>query len=281
MDKVLEIIKDKRVRFGVSFLSILYVYFVGFMTWLVFAYYIKPTNNVSIFCLYLFVNFMFAAEMVYTRKSIITKICAIIIPFEIFAMLIAGFGQWYIIIPPLVACMIGFFACNLAENCKMVLGTLFLLMYVVGSLAYVTLQNFNISLTYIITGDDLDMSLRQSGYLESPDGTYRLVTYVKTNHDRTTTSYYVEEAEKDMHFWFVDCYYTHGCQKVLTTVYQNDLNPSWVSDTELLIDGKIRDIPQMFVEEEETEEETTTSAETTLAEETASDAEENQGESDE
>ena len=281
MDKVLEIIKDKRVRFGVSFLSILYVYFVGFMTWLVFAYYIKPTNNASLFSLYLFVNFLLAAEMVYTRKSIITKICAVIIPFEVFAMLIAGFGQWYVIIPPLVACMVGFFACNLPENGKMVLGTLFLLMYVVGSLAYITLQNFNISLTYVITGDELDMSLRQSEYLESPDGTYRLVTYVKTNRDRTTTSYYVEEAGRDMHFWFVDCYYTHNCQKVLTTVYQSDLKPSWVSDTELLIDGKIRDVPELFIQEEESEEEETTTSAQTTADEATTLEEETQGETDE
>ena len=252
MEQLLKIVKDKRVRFGVSFLSLGYVYFTGFLVWLVFAYHLQPTNNASLFSLYLFINFLFGAAMFYTRKFIVTKICAVIVPFEVFAVLIAGFGQWFIIIPPLIVCLIVFFACGLRENVKMVLGTIYLLMYIVGSLAYITLQNFNISLAYVITGEDLDMSLRRE-YLYSTEGSYRLVTYVEVNKDRTTTRYYVEEASKDMHFWFLDCYYVYDCRKVMTTVYQTDLSPSWISDTELLIDGKVRNIPELYTQQEDEE----------------------------
>ena len=246
MDKVLSIIKNKWFRLGVSVISLGYVYFTGFMAWLVFAYHLEPTNSASLFALYLFINFLFGAEMVFTRKSIITKVCAAIIPFEVFIILIAGFGQWFVVIPPIVTCMVCFFASGLNETLKMVLGTIFLLMFVVGSLAYITLQNFGITLGYVATGEDLDMSQRQSQTLLSPDGSYRLVKYVKVNKDRTTTSYYIERADKDMHFWFLDCAYTFDTKKLLVTVYQSDLSPEWVSDTELLIDGKVRNIPELY-----------------------------------
>lgn len=251
MEKVLEILKNKWFKLGVSAISIGYAIFCGYISWLVLAFYLKPTNNISVFALYLFINFLFGAEMFYTRKSPVTRIVSVIVPFEVFFMWIAGFGQWFVLIPPLVVCMFAFFASDNGETLKTVLGTIFLLLFVVGSLAYMTFLSFNISLNYVLTDEEMDMSLRQEdSYLVSTDGTYRLVEYVEKTQDRTTRKYYVELASEDVHLPFIDCYRVLGCKKVLVSVYKESANPRWISDTELYIDGKKRDMEELFADTE-------------------------------
>lgn len=279
MDKFFEVIRNKWFRLGVSLLTFLYAFFIGYVSWLSFAFYLKPTNDASLFVLYLFINFLFGAEMYFTRKTIITKVLAVIIPLECFVLLLTSFGNWFIIIPPVVISIVCFFLTTLPESAKTIMGTLYLIMFVVGTLAYMTFVNFGITIFYVLTDNEINLSQRnEDSYLLSTDGSYRLVSYTNKTESHTTTSYYIEIAKEDQHVMFLDCYKVYGCEKILATIDERNVNASWVSDTKLRIDGKVRDVEELFVDEEEnatqTDEnglsvaETTTAAKTTKAEET-------------
>ena len=255
MEKVLKVLKNRWFLLGISFLSFIYVLFVGYIVRLTFTCYLEVKNFTSLMALYLLINFLFAVLMFFTRKQIPTIICGIIVPLEVFALLITAFGQWYIIIPPMVVGMFIFLLCGVGESCKTVLGTLFLLMYVVGGLVYSVFLNFGITLFYVVTdlegnGAEIDMSQRSSDYLTSTDGTYRLVKYVEDDDDRSVTSYYVELAFEDEEFPFVYCYRVYGCRHVLSTLYDRDISPRWISDSVLYIDGGKRDMEELFAEKE-------------------------------
>ena len=260
MEKFLKFIKNKWFLLGISFLSFIYVIFVGNLVRVTFTCYLEVSSFASLMALYLLINFLFGVLMFFTRKQIPTIICAIIVPLEAFALLITAFGQWYIIIPPLVVGMFAFLVCSVGESCKTVLGTVFLLMYVVGGLVYSVFLNFGISLFYVISDIEendieVDMSLRSSEYLMSTDGTYRLVKYVEEGDERSVTSYYVELALKDEEYPFIYCYRVYGCRKVLSTMYNDGVNPRWVSDTVLFIDGRQRDMEELFAEKKDEDDE--------------------------
>ena len=272
MDKVLNFFRNKWLKFGVSFLSLGFPAFLGFVAWLAFAYYLVPTNPASLFALYLFINVIFAALMIYTRRQFVTQLVACISPIIAFAILIIGFGQWYLVAPPVITAFVIFFAVGTNETIKTVLGTIYLLMFVVGSLAYLTLLYFNLDLNTLLSDSSYDMSLRSEDVEYSTKGTYRLVRYIDDeSKERRTVTYCVEQTEKDMQLWFLDCYYTYGAKRVLVTVYSNNTEYKWVADNQLLIDGKIRKISFDDKSEEDLSTETAvrTTAVTTTAEETA------------
>ena len=259
MEKFLKFLKNRWFLFGISFLSVIYVLFVGNMVRVTFTCYLEINNFVSLMALYLLINFLFGVLIFFTRKQIPTIVCAIILPIEAFALMITAFGQWHLIIPPIVVGMFAFLICGVAEPCKTVLGTVFLLMFVVGGLVYNVFLNLGISLFYVVTdlqenGIEVDMNERSSDYLLSPNGTYRLVKYVdNSDNGRSVTGYYVELAFEDEEFPFVYCYRVYGCRHVLSTLYDSDIDPRWISDTVLLIDGRQRDMEELFAEKEEGE----------------------------
>ena len=243
MEKVLNFFRNKWLKFGVSFLTLGYPMFLGFVAWLAFAYYLVPTNPTSLFALYLFINVIFAAVMIYTRRQFVTQLVACISPIIAFAILIVGFGQWYLVAPPVITVLVVFFAVATSETIKTVLGTIYLLLFVVGSLAYLTLLYFNLDLNTLLSDTSYDMSLRSDDVEYSTKGTYRLVRYIDDeSKERRTVTYCVEQTKDDMKLWFLDCYCTYGAKRVLVTVYTNNTNYKWVSDNQLLIDGKIRKI---------------------------------------
>ena len=256
MEKFLKFLKNRWFLLGISFLSIIYVLFVANLVRVTFTCYLEIQNFAPLMALYLLINFLFAVLMFFTRKQVPTIICAIIIPIETFVLLITAFGQWFIIIPPMAVGMFIFLLCGVGESCKTVLGTLFLLMFVVGGLVYSVFLNFGISLFYVVTdmqdnGIEVDMSQRSSDYLISQDGTYRLVKYVDNgDNGRSVTGYYVELASEDEEYPFVYCYRVYGCRHVLSTLYDRDISPRWVSDKVLFIDGRERDMDELFAEKE-------------------------------
>lgn len=261
MDKFLEIVRNKWFRFGLAFLTIIYMWFIGYVAWLAFAYCLTPTNNASLFALYFMINFIFGALMYFTRKTIVTRILCVLIPFECVALMLTAFGNWLIIIPPVVISMLCFFLAANPENLKIIMGTMYLILFVVGALAYGAFLKFDISLFYVITGEEITPQTRdEDSYLLSTDGTYRLVSYTRKTEAQTSTSYYIELAGEDSHLWFLDCYRVYGCKKILATINDREVNPTWISDTKLRIDGKVRDVEELFAQEEEEPEESTSAA---------------------
>lgn len=251
MDKVLDILRNKWVKFGVSFLSLAFPVFIAFVDWLAFGYYFEPTNAVPLFLLYVLINFIFGGIMFYTRKQIITCIVVCITPLLAFLLLIIAFGQWYMIVPPVVICFVTFLAASNNETFKTVLGTIYLLMFVVGTFVYITLLHFNLTVQSLLSITDCDLTKRLNEYDYSTDGTYRLVRYADDlSNERRTVSFYVEKTEDDIELPYLNCYKHYGSQKVLVTLFQGEIKYNWISDTELLIDGRVKDIEEIFEQAE-------------------------------
>ncbi len=251
MDKILEILKNKWVKFGVSFLSLAFPVFILFVDWLSFAYYLEPINGVPLFLLYVLCNVIFGGIMFYTRKQIVTKIVVCITPLLAFLLLIIAFGQWYLIVPPVVICLLTFLACNTNETFKTILGTVYLLMFVVGTLVYLTMLHFNLTVQSLLEITECDLSKRYGEYDYSTDGSYRLVRYIDNdNEERQSASFYVERTEEDIELPYLKCYKHLGSQKVLVSMYQDEVTYEWISDTELLIDGRVKDIEKIFKQAE-------------------------------
>ena len=140
MEKVINFLTNRWFKLGVSVLSLGYPVFLGFVAWLMMCYYLEPTHQGALVTLYIFINLIFFGIMLFTRKQIITRIVAMISPFIAFAILLFGFGNWFAAIPPIVVSVLIFFLSGMGETTKIVLGTIYLIMYVVGILVYLTFK---------------------------------------------------------------------------------------------------------------------------------------------
>lgn len=252
MDKFLEILRNRWLKLGVSLLSLGLPAFLVMVDWLAFAYYLEPVNKIPLFLLYVLVNFIFAGIMFYTRKQIITRIVVLFTPLLAFVLLIIAFGQWYLIIPPVVVCAFTFLAAGTNETLKTILGTVYLLMFVVGTLVYLTMLHFNLTVQTFLQLSECDISKRSDIYSYSPDNTYRLVMYVDdAGNERSLTSYYVEKTKDDIELPYLHCYKHLYSQKVLVTMDQSSVVYKWLRDNELFIDGRPKNIDDMFEQAEE------------------------------
>jgi len=253
MNKVLTFLTNKWFKFGVSFLSLGYPVFLGFIAWLMMGYYVQPTHSGALFTLFLFINVIFGGIMFFTRKQVVTRMCAMVTPLISFAILIFGFDNWFIIVPPVVVCVLIFFLCGVSETTKTILGTIYLLMYVVGVLVYLTLR----MLLGNITLYDVKLSERSTTYNYSPDGLYRLVTYVEPEKDaQRTVSFYLEQTEGDISLPFAECKKVLGCIHINTSAYDRPAKIEWKDEHTLYIDGRQREftfdpIPETEYSEEE------------------------------
>lgn len=238
--------------------------FIAYVDWIAFAYSMEPVNPVALFLLYVLVNFIFGGLMIYTRQQIITRIVLCISPLLIFLMMIIDFGNWYLLIPPLAITALCFLACGAGETLKTILGTVYLLMFVVGALVYLTLLHFNLTPQTFLPKElnYCNLENRTYTYEYSPDSSYRLVKYLDDdNPERISATFYVEDVSEDIQLPFMNAYRHFGSLKVLVTVRIDELKYDWVSDGELYIDGRIKNIPELFEKQrasvEEGEEETT------------------------
>lgn len=275
MNKVLEFLTNKWFKFGVSFLSIGYPVFLGFVAWITMGFFLQPTHSGALFTLYLFINVIFGGIMFFTRKQVVTRICAMITPLISFLILIFGFDNWFIIAPPVVVCVLIFFMCGVSETTKTILGTIYLLMYVVGVLVYLTLR----MLLGNITLYDVKLSERSTTYTYSPDGLYRLVTYVEPEKAaQRTVSFYLEETEGDINLPFAECKKVLGCIHINTSAYDKPAKIEWKDEHTLYIDGRQREFSfEPLPDLEYTEEDFMADLESSLANDSeaeSSDAEE-------
>ena len=275
MDTLTAVFKNIWLKRGVAVLCWGYTGMLIWLAWLNGAFFLEYENPTSLFVLYVFMNIAALGLLIYTRRQVITQINVLILPPIVFATFLLAFGNWYMIIPPLVVIIAMFFICTANETLKTVLGTMYLLMYVVGGAAYVTITLLMGKMTLI----GVDLSLRDTEYEKlSSDGQYRIVRYVdKPNGDRRTAAYYVEDVTKDADIPFGSAKRVLGCGRVVTTNYTSKTNDpvSWVittvdgEKTEMLdVEGILRENPYL-AEEVVLETDETVSAATLAARQTA------------
>lgn len=236
MDTLASIFGNVWLKRGMAVLCWGYTGLLVWLAWLNFAYFLEYENPTSLFVIYVFINVAVLGLMIYTRHQVITQINVMIMPLILLVSFILAFGSWYMLLPPICVIVAMFFICRANETLKTVLGTMYLLMFVVGGAAYVAITLLMGRLT-IFTG--VDLTLRDANYEKlSSDEAYRIVRYVdKPNGERRTASYYVEDVSGDIDIPFGKAKKVLGCGWVLTTKYsgREDDPVSWVKTT---IDGE-------------------------------------------
>ena len=257
MDKLIAFFKNIWFRRGVAIAGWLYTLFIVWVAYLSFGYYFDIENPAPLFVLYLFVNIVAMALFILSRKQIITQVNSYFLPPIIFAILIFSFGNWYISIPPIAVMLVVFFANSSNETLKTVLGTMYLLMFVIGVVGYIGIQIFMGSITF--TG--VELSKRDRDYEKLSDsGKYRIVRYFDTNGDRMLQKYFIEETEDDIKIPMGMCKKVYGCKSIHTasyTITPGDL-VEWSVVKEdgkkkevLLVESFVRENPYLVVKIEE------------------------------
>lgn len=257
MDKVVAFFKNVWFRRGVALVCWAYTAVIAWVAWLSFAFFFEYENPTSLFVLYLFVNIAALGLMLYTRKQAITKLNCMILPLFVFLIMIFAYGNWYIIAPPLAVVVVMFFANNANETLKTVLGTMYLLMYVIGVAAYISIDMLMGPITF--TG--VELNLRDPDYeVLSPSGDYRIVRYVdEPTGERRIAAYYVEYTLEDEKIPFAYCKKVFGCEHSLSSQYTGKADDpiKWVEvdgEEMLSVEGSIRENPYLVEPVSETAE---------------------------
>lgn len=254
MDKLVAFFKNVWFRRAIALISWGYTVFMAWIAWLCFAYYLQFENPTPAFVLYLFVNVCAMGFMILSRKQVITQINSYVLPPIVFLVTFFGFGNWYIIIPPVVVMLVLFFVNTSNETLKTVLGTMYLLLFVIGVAGHIGVVRFIGNFNFL--GPDLtnrDLSYESL----SNSGEYRLVRYLDSSPDRSTMTYYVEYTGDDKKLPMGVAKKVFGCKRVHTAAY-TDPNQNFVEwktqkkngkDVEVLIvDGKsVRENPYLTV----------------------------------
>lgn len=244
MDKLVAFFKNVWFRRGIAVVSWAYTVFMAWVAWLCFAYYFEFENPTPSFVLYLFINVCAMGFFILSRKQVITQVNSYILPPLVFCITFFGFGNWYIVIPPVVVMLVLFFVNTSNETLKTVLGTMYLLLFVIGVAGHIGVVRFIGNLNYF--GPDL--TTRDLSYeVLSSTGEYRLVRYLQSSTDRSTMSYYVEYTGDDVTFPMGVAKKVMGCSHIHTAAYTS-LEQEFVEwkivmkngkNTEvLLVDGK-------------------------------------------
>lgn len=252
MDKLTAFFKNVWFRRAVAALTWGYTAFLIWVAWLCFGYHFELENPTPLFVLYLFINIVAFGLLIFTRKQVITQVNAYVLPIVAFLILIFGFGKWYITTPPLVVVIAFFFINRSNETLKTVLGTMYLLMYVIGTVGFIAMRMFMGKITFTLDENgspsisELDLSLRDPDYEKiSESGDYRVVRYISKTGDREMVSYYVEDAREDVKIPMGVCKKVAGCRHLHTTVYDGDSSDHirWATQK---VDGKTVDV--LYVE---------------------------------
>ncbi len=245
MDKLVAFFKNVWFRRALALVCWGYTAFMAWIAWLTFGYYFTFENPTPAFVLYLFINVAAMGLMILSRKQVLTQINAYILPLLVFCVTFFGFGNWYLIIPPVVVMLVVFFVNTSNETLKTVLGTMALLLFVIGIVGLIGFEMFMGKISFV--GPDL--STRDTAYESvSESGEYRLVRYLNSSEERSTMTYYVEYTGDDVELPMGMAKKVFGCKSVHTASYTN-LSQNFVQwktrtaangkkEEILLVDGK-------------------------------------------
>lgn len=270
MDKLVAFFKNVWFRRAIAVVGWAYTILLVRVALLCFGYYFEYENATALFVLYLFVNIAALGLLILTRKQVITMVNCFVLPPVVFLILLFGFGHWYIVFPPLAVMIAMFFINASNETLKTILGTLYLLMFVIGTAGYIAISLFMSDITF--TG--VNTALRDNDYeIISESGDYRVVRYIDKPGERRTASYYVEYTQDDVELPFAVCKKVFGCKHLHTASFSSRADDpiKWGVDPKtkediLFVDGSRRENPYLVKEVEEDDGTSSFTSETTTAE---------------
>lgn len=189
---LLENIWVKRI---VSVICCIYGIFIAWLGYMSVFYKIIYINKPAFIFIYIAINVFFFGIMLFAREQVFTSILSMILMILIIPTVLMNLGDWFIIIPPAMVILAMFFACGADETLKTILGTIFLLLYIVAALG------FFIGTNLFMTSTSNTYTTLEQGV--SPTGIYRYYIYDVADNSGNRTEVCVEPNDKDKDFNFV------------------------------------------------------------------------------
>ncbi len=193
MNKVMNVLTNKWFRMAVSLLGVAYAAVLLYFDYIVFFYDIEYTNRKefaivgSVFCV------VMGLLIFYTRRSPFTCILAMADMVLFFPLLLLDWGNWPLLVPGAILTLFGFFCCHMNETAKTIFGTIFLLMYILGGIAFFLVMN-----VFRVTTTD---TLIEKGV--SPSGAFRYYVLDVQNKSTGKKCVYVQPNTLDVDKGFI------------------------------------------------------------------------------
>lgn len=128
--------RSKITQFFLAAVSLIYLFIVGGISVLSALYTVSIPNRLLLAVTFSLIGILAISAMLCSRTHPITKFsCMLLMPCLLPTVLL-NFGEWALIVPLAVTCLLMFFFSGVAETPKTVFGTVYLLLYVLGSLVY-------------------------------------------------------------------------------------------------------------------------------------------------
>ncbi len=182
--------KNVWTKRAVSLLSLVYVGFIAYFAYMSVFYELILKQPIQTCILCVATSLIALITMLYTRKQFITKLASILMLPCMLLPVLMYFGQWGVLIPFLVVSLIIFFFSGMGETAKTVWGTIFLLLYLLGSLMYFLVTSMFAPSTVTTT--------MKTG--TSPSGIYRYEVTQTVDSSNGSTKVIVESNELDKEY---------------------------------------------------------------------------------
>ena len=192
------------VKRTVSVFNLAYFAVIAMLTFATFLYSIEFTQGkeVTFFVIYFIASILFMGLMIYSRREFCTKLVSVMLLPVTFALIMFNWGNWILIVPPFVVALVMFFASGVRETTKVVLGTIYLLLYVLGLVGFFVLRML-FGGSSVETTLDRNLQENEDVYnlykgqqfaklveftkddnVISPDGKYKIVLYDVQDNDK-------------------------------------------------------------------------------------------------
>lgn len=127
---------------GASVLGLLYTLFICVLSYHAVFYEVIVKNR-ALFCVFLsIISILAGTAMVYSRRQILTKISGFVMFPALLPIVLLCFGKWEMIVPLGICAVVIFFASGANEGPKILLGTIYLMFYILAALAYFIFTSF-------------------------------------------------------------------------------------------------------------------------------------------
>lgn len=199
----------------VSFFTAAYVLMLIALAYGTFLYTLEIKNEKSFSIVYIISSLLFLGLMIYSRKQVFTSIISMIMLPIVFIILVCNLGNWLLIIPPLAVAITMFFVSGAHETLKTILGTIYLLLYILGLIAFFlarffivgsseqTKLNDKIPLNSVIWElYDMDEVIDATQNSVSPNGKYRFYILDVKDNNKGSVGIFVEPNDSDKHYKF-------------------------------------------------------------------------------
>lgn len=218
---------------AVSILSPFYCVPFVYLSYLSVFYEMSMIKPVTICVLLSAIGVFALVTMLYSRKQILTIVSSLVMLPALLPAVLLYFGQWHVLIPLLVVALVIFFFSGLGETAKTVYGTIFVLLYLLGSLVYFLMTTLFAPSTV--------SKVIEEGVSPSGDYRYEVINTVDSSDGSTKVVVEPNTMDKDMDMLYFSI---RGMERTvfLARPQQQVTKIEWKSEKRTDITNKINSI---------------------------------------